>query len=144
MNDANNGKDENTEKRSNDSWRKILCAIALLIVALLALPPFPPWFGTVVAALAVMIALWLFGIFPAPPPNWQRPLAYLRERPLRWNRSWVWAAILTVVFLFAIPPLPPHLRFTAVVIAALVLIAALGWLPELRATLRRWLGGPES
>lgn len=144
MTDLQNGNQQGNEKPASDSWMRILCAIAFLIVALLALPPLPPLLGTVVAALALLAALWLLGLLSAPPPDWRHRIANWREGPLRWGKTWVWAAILAAVLLFARPPLPPHLRFTAVVIGALALVGALGWFPELRATLRRWLGGPQN
>lgn len=139
MSETNDSDHRETGKQNSINWNKVLCAIGLFIVALMALPPLPPWFGTLTAALAILAALFLLGVLPFPQGKGEQFPEPLRGGAPQWNRAAVFLALLAVAILLLLA-IPPHLRLLAIFTIALAGVAVLGWFPKLRAELRRWLG----
>jgi hypothetical protein len=126
----------------HDLWKRRFGLIGIIIVALLLLPPLPPWLRVIATALAAWAVLEAFDVLPRLQAKWQGLISALPsdpERDARWIRALALINLLALAF-FLLPPLPPRFRVIAFAIAALILLlGALGAFPRLRTTCQRWL-----
>jgi hypothetical protein len=140
---SNGQSNHKSNGQSNNRSAIMLAAIGVLTIALLLLPPFPPWLRVVAVMFVVLAVLGELGIFPRLRATWRRSLRDLPsddQRNARWKRVLGLIGVL-ILALLLLPPLPPRFRIIAVVLAVFAILGVLGMLPGLRTTSRRWLSG---
>jgi hypothetical protein len=122
-------------------WQRRFGLIAIFALALLLLPPLPPWLRVMAVALAAWAVLEGFDLLRRLRSKWQRLMSELpndEERRARWSRVLGLIGLVAAVFIL-LPPLPPRMRPVAFAAALLATLGALGAFPTLRAKCRRWL-----
>jgi hypothetical protein len=142
MSEQNNGQIGHEGVSGHGQWKRRFGLMGIVMVALLLLPPLPPWLRVIAVALAAWAVLEGFDLLPHLRAEWQRLISALpsdHEREARWLRALGLIGLLAVAFIL-LPPLPPRFRVIAFAVAALtLLLGALGAFPRLRATCERWL-----
>lgn len=107
MSEQNNGQIGHEGVSGHGQWKRRFGLMGIIMVALLLLPPLPPWLRIMAAALPAWAVLEGFDLLPRLRAEWQRVISALpsdHEREARWLRALSLIGLLAVVLILLPPP----------------------------------------